>query len=72
MRMYASRGGYEAIRTFFEREMEVSVPRDAYILMDGERPADYAWVVGLYLLLLAFIVTNGILLYRHLRPLPIE
>jgi hypothetical protein len=67
-----ARGGYDAIRSFFEREMGVDVPADAYLLMDGERPADYAWVVGLYLLLVAFMVTNGILLYRHLRPVPID
>lgn len=67
-----ARGGYEAIRSFFEREMDVEVPANAVLLMDGERPQDYAWVLGLYLLLLAFMVTNGLLLYRHLRPVPIE
>lgn len=67
-----ARGGYEAIRAFLERDMGVEVPTNAYILMDGESPADYAWVIGLYLLLGAFVATNGILLYRHLRPVPIE
>jgi len=67
-----ARGGYDAIAAFLRRDMSVEVPENAWILMAGESPRDYAWVVVLYVLLLAFIVTNGILLYRHVRPVPID
>jgi hypothetical protein len=45
-----------------------AVPKDAWLLVDGEAPAETRWAVGLVALLLGFTAFNLWGLYRLLRP----
>jgi hypothetical protein len=44
------------------------LPRDAWLLIDGEAPATTRWTLGLALLLVGFAAFNGVGLWRLLRP----
>jgi len=58
---------HRALAAAIERATQVTVPRGAWLLVDGEAPESTRWVVVLASLFLGFAVWNGAAIGRLLR-----
>ena len=68
IRFSSARGGYGGVAAYLEHRLGTPVGRDAWLLIEGERPGQQPALLLLYGLLAAFFVFNGVGLYRILRP----
>jgi hypothetical protein len=51
---------YIEVWRFIEEKTKTRIPKDGWLLIDGEEPWDKAWVVAVYLLFTVMIVLNGL------------